>query len=391
MIPRIVLDFHKSTEVFRNEFFEISPFCERKAFDSSACDWTIIDRALDSHDFRPSMLKILHKKERVPLSAYVEDFMDVGVARQRLIKPSIYGLLHQGATIVLNRLDVFSDFTRDICMQIAQYAGIQTAANAYASFGAEAATPAHWDTHDVFAVQLVGRKNWRLYKPTHELPISSQQSTGHDALIGATPSLEVVLEAGDILYVPRGWWHVVEPADSSDTVHLAVGVHAPLFVDYVLWACANLFPNDLSLRRSVVQRDAESGHMDQALESMFTLLRKPSSLEAFKLRIQAKERATAPIAINRLLRGAANESAPVKWIRLNARYLVSVGPKATINGVPLASITASYPLIEDILNILKIQNLVSIMELSRKFPEGKSVELREALHQLAVNDLIEIY
>ena len=39
-----------------------------------------------------------------------------------------------------------------------------------------------------------------------------------------TPLWEGMLEDGDLLYIPRGWWHVATPLDEP-TLHLTVGVN----------------------------------------------------------------------------------------------------------------------------------------------------------------------
>ena len=38
------------------------------------------------------------------------------------------------------------------------------------------------------------------------------------------PLWEGMLEDGDLLYIPRGWWHVATPLDEP-TLHLTVGVN----------------------------------------------------------------------------------------------------------------------------------------------------------------------
>ena len=49
------------------------------------------------------------------------------------------------------------------------------------------------------------------------------------------PDIHVLLlEAGDLLYIPRGWWHVAMPLDEP-TLHLTVGVNNLTGADFLRW------------------------------------------------------------------------------------------------------------------------------------------------------------
>jgi len=45
---------------------------------------------------------------------------------------------------------------------------------------------------------------------------------------------EGLLKDGDLLYIPRGWWHVATPLDEP-TLHLTVGVNNPTGADFLSW------------------------------------------------------------------------------------------------------------------------------------------------------------
>jgi len=65
----------------------------------------------------------------------------------------------------------------------------------------------HYDDIEAFCLQLEGKKRWKVYDPTFRLPrVSSEDFTTED-LEGKTPVLDVTLEEGDLLYMPRGWIH----------------------------------------------------------------------------------------------------------------------------------------------------------------------------------------
>ena len=88
---------------------------------------------------------------------------------------------------------------------------------------------AHYDDIDAFILQVEGAKRWRLFHPSDEedvLPrFSSQdfQVEGSRAL-GACV-LDVVLQPGDMLYMPRGMIHEAVSGDDSDSLHLTLSVN----------------------------------------------------------------------------------------------------------------------------------------------------------------------
>jgi hypothetical protein len=69
--------------------------------------------------------------------------------------------------------------------------------------------------------------------------------------------MEVTLEAGDILYVPRGWWHNAEALPCTPTFHVAVGVHPIIALDYIKWLAEEVFPNNLAFRETIRKTEGE--------------------------------------------------------------------------------------------------------------------------------------
>lgn len=324
------IDFGVERQAFRFRYFEQQPMFRAGAFDVSGYGWDLIDHALDRQDCSRERFKVL-RNGRVAPETYVEEYVDVGLRQRRIRKDQLYRLLSEGATIVLNRIELVSPATLDICMQVGRFVGAQTTANAYASFGGDAATNVHWDTHDVVVVQLAGRKHWRLYEPTHSLPISSQTSSECKDDVPMVPVFDRVLEAGDILYVPRGWWHRVVPVDGSDTLHLTVAIHTPLILDYLVWACSSLLPEHLELRHSLLGEAADTERVAAAADLISRLLKNPEALDAFYQRSRERERAVAPFNIDLLLRRGGEILAPTTRVMLNSRHASDAKP-ALING-----------------------------------------------------------
>ena len=102
-------------------------------------------------------------------------------------------------------------------------------ANAYFTPRGSQGLPVHHDTHDVFCLQVAGRKRWLVYEPALELPLRNQRYRPELGEPGE-PVLDLVLEPGDMLYMPRGWLHEALTSD-EDSLHLTIGVSVYTWLD----------------------------------------------------------------------------------------------------------------------------------------------------------------
>jgi bifunctional lysine-specific demethylase and histidyl-hydroxylase NO66 len=153
-----------------------------------------------------------------------------------------------GATLVLNALHRTHPPIARFCRRLAAELGHPTQCNAYVTPGGRAqGFDFHHDTHDVFVLQISGRKRWIVHEPVLRLPLPSQARSGTDLVPdGATPLLDVELEAGDALYLPRGYVHAAVTTDEH-SVHLTVGVLSTTWHDVLADAVA-LAPDDERFR-----------------------------------------------------------------------------------------------------------------------------------------------
>lgn len=154
----------------------------------------------------------------------------------------------RGATIVLQALHLnwppLAAFSRALEAEL----GHPVQANAYFTPADSQGLPVHHDTHDVFVLQVSGRKRWLVYDPVLELPLRRQHYRPELGEPGDAVE-DVVLDAGDTLYLPRGWLHQAVTSD-TDSLHLTVGVNVQTWHDAfkaALESCAD----DVEFRRSL--------------------------------------------------------------------------------------------------------------------------------------------
>jgi hypothetical protein len=99
--------------------------------------------------------------------------------------------------------------------------GCHTGVNAYLTPPGEQTFLRHWDHHDVFLLQVAGRKRWRVHVPLERFPLQPSRTPADSACL-----LEVTLEPGALLYIPRGFPHEGVAGDDGASAHLTVGLYA---------------------------------------------------------------------------------------------------------------------------------------------------------------------
>lgn len=84
-------------------------------------------------------------------------------------------------------------------------------ANIYCSFRGVQAFGTHFDNHDVIVIQTGGTKVWNLYEsradnPVENFPDDDATRRWFEQTRGALMQ-QVTMQPGDVLYLPRGWYH----------------------------------------------------------------------------------------------------------------------------------------------------------------------------------------
>jgi ribosomal protein L16 Arg81 hydroxylase len=101
-------------------------------------------------------------------SRRINDLIDADRARDRYA---------EGATLVLQSLHRIHPPVVRFCRRLAADLGHATQANAYITPPGNRGFDPHHDTHDVFVLQIDGRKLWHVFEPAMVLPLNSQPSS----------------------------------------------------------------------------------------------------------------------------------------------------------------------------------------------------------------------
>jgi mannose-6-phosphate isomerase-like protein (cupin superfamily) len=101
--------------------------------------------------------------------------------------------------------------------------------------GAQGFKP-HWDTHDVFVLQVSGRKLWSIYDTKVTLPLKGQQTDPAVHQPGPVTE-EFELDAGSVVYIPRGLMHSAR-SSAEASLHITLGITAFTWADFFVESVA---------------------------------------------------------------------------------------------------------------------------------------------------------
>ncbi|SFH40278.1 cupin domain-containing protein [Amycolatopsis regifaucium] len=194
----------------------------------------------------------------------------------------VAALFAEGSTIVLQALHRTWPSIIDFTTRLSGELGHPAQVNAYITPPSSQGFSAHYDVHDVFVLQLAGRKRWKVHAPVHASPLRDQPWDEHAEAVAArarddTPVIDEVLEPGDVMYLPRGWLHSAK-ALGDVSAHLTVGIHV-ITVFALVEALTALAGSDERLRASlplgidVADSDRIEGHLESVRQDLIDVLR----------------------------------------------------------------------------------------------------------------------
>ena len=378
-----MLEFGLTSQEFCSQYLEQQPFVRKAALQDQPLQWADFDALLQNMEPDESLVQLFNNGQ-VPPHVYLEDSIELGQHRRRINKAGFYGLLRQGATLVLNRFENHSTTAKRLCNEIGRFVGHQTTSNAYVSFGGNGTFGKHWDTHDVFAIQLIGKKRWQLFAPTLPLPLSHQTSERSQHTCPPTAALDCVLETGDMLYIPRGWWHQVTPFQLG-SLHVSVGAYLPTVSDYLMWMCSRHLPGVLDARRGVVDADSLAG-LPEVLRTLSQAALSPQSLDEFRQDLAARERLSSEFNTELLMGNAATLTDDTRVILTSCHKPDSERTELPVNGGRLKL----EPVSRAVVNLLGDAVTLSLADLFSRLPHFPQPVIRAAVADLVRYDVLGV-
>ena len=262
---------------FFAEFWEKRPLViSRQSPDyySDLCSLADVDWILSSTDLRYPAIRLVRHGPDLPTNAYTRDlrsrrfvFAGVGDTDRILLE------YQRGATILLQRVERSWPPLTALCGNLEQVFYHPVDANAYLTPASSQGLGVHYDTHDVFILQLAGSKHWRLYDAPLRLPLESQPFDQLDVNPGPL-SQQIDLHAGDLIYLPRGTFHEALTSTCS-SLHVTVAITPHRWADLIADAVAVVARQDERFRESVPLgplRGQDAGALEDRFEELLRIL-----------------------------------------------------------------------------------------------------------------------
>ncbi|MEV7676610.1 cupin domain-containing protein [Streptomyces sp. NPDC088752] len=239
----------------------------RSGFFDGLLGWPDINRVLRSHALPKHSVVVTKGGRRVPDEAYTQvvprypdQLSAAHLTETRLCARALGTFLRNGASLALNGLEDHHGPLAELIRDLEARLRVRVYANAYMAWGDTSGLSAHWDDHDVLVLQISGRKHWSVLPPTQPFPMEGAGTLEHP------PAMEtargIVLTAGDVLYLPRGWWHLVTPVNEP-SLHLTLGFTRRTGAHFMEWLAADL-RKEVEFRRDL-PRGADAGDRQEHL------------------------------------------------------------------------------------------------------------------------------
>ncbi|PRW56353.1 cupin 4 isoform A [Chlorella sorokiniana] len=132
----------------------------------------------------------------------------------------------EGCSVRVLHPQRFSDPLWRLVARLESFLQCPVGCNSYLTPAGTQGFAPHWDDIDAFVLQVEGSKRWRLYAhtdPQHVLPRYSSRDFTDEELGECV--LDVVLQPGDLLYMPRGVIHQAESLPDSHSLHLTLSAN----------------------------------------------------------------------------------------------------------------------------------------------------------------------
>lgn len=224
----------------------------------SIFDWEAYNQVLSTHlcTLRFPLLRMVVGGKVLPERSITEE---VQTPREGMVKKLSFSKIKdhssRGATLVVNAIDRLHPLLMQLSSNVARSFGQSVQINCYHSHPGVQGFDTHYDPHEIFILQIEGSKDWHLYGITCEAPLPHQRY--FDAERPSNEPRVVTLEKGDVLYLPRGYWHSAVAA-RGESLHLTLGIYTHKKIDFVRWIVDRLEADPFLRSNMPVRLEAES-------------------------------------------------------------------------------------------------------------------------------------
>lgn len=229
---------------------------------SGLLPWRALNTILAEHRLTKPRILLVKEGVEVSDSEFIFHFKDRrGKPIAQILASELNEKLRSGHTLIVNQVDELYEPITELAELLEYEFHERVQINAYVAWGRSGGFKLHRDDHDVFVLQIAGRKYWRVCGSSND---------------GETPPPHMVwegmMEEGDLLYLPKGWWHEAR-AEGGGTLHLTCGIQNRTGLDLLMWMqqrlqCDEFYRADLPRFAS---RDNQLKHIEKLRDEINAL------------------------------------------------------------------------------------------------------------------------
>lgn len=200
---------------------------------SGLLDWRDIEDLLAMNRYdNPGLRLVRNGKEMSSDGFCFHQFNFRGEASPLVNRRKLLQRFREGCTIVYDDLEAKCESFATLSCDLERLFLDYCSCHLYVSGGTEPGLSAHWDDHDVLVFQIVGTKKWQLWAPGIEYPIREFQKDNRGSK--GQHYCDIELTAGNMLVLPRGWWHDPRPCNNL-SVHVSIAINRRTGLTYMGW------------------------------------------------------------------------------------------------------------------------------------------------------------
>ncbi len=284
-----------SPDTFFNEYWEQRPLIlsrKEPGYYSELFSIKELDSVLFFTRPKPPEIRVVQNQQELLPDKYVKPDGSLNLNQ-------LYKVHYEGQTLIVNGLQQFWKPLAIFCRTLQSFLNHAVVANTYLSPKNSKGLLPHFDTHDVFVLQVEGSKHWQIYGAFQPVPLlNSFQPVIPEEKLGK-PLHSVCLEAGDLLYMPRGFVHQAATAESS-SLHLTIGVYPTQWFDLIVNALQAVSMKDARFRKALpvgfLDRHEMMAYLKDQLQELTELLSQEAQVEeAVELLTEQFIRQTIPV------------------------------------------------------------------------------------------------
>jgi len=202
-----------------------------------------VEGLISTNEFFYPSIQLSHAGQTIPAEEYTDE-------NKKIIGGRVVEGYRRGDTIVMTHVHKLHKNLMDLCRSVQRSFMMRCQTNVYLSPPGNQGFNPHFDTHDVFILQVNGSKTFNFYSGGSSFPTSADSFNSEINKIGSQTE-SIVLTAGDTLYIPRGFTHDAVASNDEPSLHVTLGVY-PILMHELLQEIVHIsIASDVDVRKSV--------------------------------------------------------------------------------------------------------------------------------------------